>query len=80
MPLNSEYPELNELELACKAMDELICVIGFHGLSLSSMAVTDAMTMIADARSKNTGYPITAWLADRMRERGMLVANESPQT
>jgi 2-keto-4-pentenoate hydratase len=68
------YPDLTDHELACKLLDELICRLSLaERLDINERMVIAAMEMIAARRAANPDYPITLWLSDRMRERGLVL-------
>jgi hypothetical protein len=43
-----------------------------NGRTLDLHCQREAMDMIAAARKNNPNYPITVWLADMLKERGLL--------
>jgi hypothetical protein len=72
MSIKEEFPNITELERACKLLDELLCLMGMNGRTLDLHCQREAMDMIAAARKNNPNYPITVWLADMLKERGLL--------
>lgn len=72
MGIKDQFPEMTELERACKLLDELLCLFSVRDDRLDSHCMREAMEMIAEARKNNPEYPITLWLVDRMKERGLL--------
>lgn len=65
--------KLREAEIdprAAKIMDELICM---NRINLDSgMAEAVALQYIGEARRRDPQHPITMWLAEEMRKRGLI--------
>ena len=70
LTIKQSHPDLSDFEIACKLLDELIC-LKFQE-SLDYNAVRDALEMIAQARKCNENFPITLWLIDKLREKNLL--------
>jgi len=78
MTIKEEFPKMTELERACKLLDELLCLMGSTNAGkLDFHCQREALEMIAAARKNNPDYPITVWLADILKDRGLLAGKKT---
>ncbi len=69
--------ELNELQRACKVIDELIVMLAARDMFDNEMVFTyskidEGLKLIAERVQESGEYPVTMWLAEKMREHGYL--------
>jgi len=75
---------VNELQKACKVIDELIVLLHARNQFKNSyiwdiVPVQEGMELIAKRIQEPGEYPVTMWLAEEMRKRGYLEQPGTPE-